>query len=106
MAFSAVSVPRVKSVPGTLLLIVAGIIVIGMHNSGYFSLASAIISTLWKAYNSQQIHTEQFQRQVKITATRLSTILGTKINILLPNKKSSASARHITHGMKASNALR
>jgi len=50
MAFSAVSVPRVKSVPGTLLLIVAGIIVIGMHNSGYFSLASAIMSTLWKAY--------------------------------------------------------
>jgi len=47
MAFSAVSVPRVKSVPGTLLLIVAGIIVIGMQNSGCLSLASAIISTLW-----------------------------------------------------------
>jgi len=47
MAFSAVSVPRVKSVPGTLLLMVAGIIVIGMQNSGCFSLASAIIMILW-----------------------------------------------------------
>lgn len=50
MAFSAVSVPSVKSVPGTLLLIVAGIIVIGMQNSGCFSLDSAIISRLWYAY--------------------------------------------------------
>ena len=49
MAFSAVSVPRVKSVPGTLLLIVAGIIVIGMQNSGCLSLASVIISRLSKA---------------------------------------------------------
>ena len=52
MAFNAVSVPRVKSVPGTLLLIVAGTIVIGMQNSGCLSLASAIIKILWKACTS------------------------------------------------------
>ena len=52
MAFNAVSVPRVKSVPGTLLLMVAGIIVIGMQNSGCLSRASAIIRILWKACTS------------------------------------------------------
>ena len=46
ISLSAVSAPRLKSVPGTLLLIVAGTIVIGMQNSGYLSLASLSIKAL------------------------------------------------------------
>ena len=46
MALRAVSAPRVKSVPGTLLLMVAGIIVIGIQNSGNLSRASAIANIL------------------------------------------------------------
>jgi len=42
-------VPRLKSVPGTLLEMVAGMMVIGMQNSGNLSLASARLKTLWNA---------------------------------------------------------
>lgn len=39
ISFKAVSQPNENSVPGTLLLIVAGIIAIGILNSSYLSLA-------------------------------------------------------------------
>lgn len=39
ISFEAVSQPNENSVPGTLLLIVAGIIAIGILNSSYLSLA-------------------------------------------------------------------
>lgn len=50
ISFKAVSDPSEKSVPGTLLLIVAGITTIGMHNSLYLGLWSANWSTDWYAW--------------------------------------------------------
>ena len=47
ITFSAVSVPRLRSVPGTLLLIVAGMITIGILNAAYLSRASASCNRLW-----------------------------------------------------------
>jgi len=45
-SLSAVSDPMLNSVPGTLLLIVAGIRTIGMQNSGYLLRVSASTSAL------------------------------------------------------------
>lgn len=42
MVFRAVSVPMLKSDPGTLFETVAGITTIGIHNSSYLSLAWTI----------------------------------------------------------------
>ncbi len=42
MTLMAVSAPREKSVPGTLLLMVAGKTTIGILNSGYWALAPVL----------------------------------------------------------------
>ena len=52
ISFSAVSAPRLKSVPGTLLLIVAGIMVIGIQNSGYLSRFSLKSKALLNDYKT------------------------------------------------------
>lgn len=44
ISFKAVSQPNENSVPGTLLLIVAGIIAIGIRNSSNLSLALKKVS--------------------------------------------------------------
>lgn len=49
ISFKAVSDPSENSVPGTLLLIVAGITTIGMHSSLYLDLWSASWRTAWYA---------------------------------------------------------
>jgi len=46
ISLSAVSHPMLNSVPGTLLLMVAGISTIGIQNSGYLFLVSANTSAL------------------------------------------------------------
>ena len=51
ISFKAVSVPRLKSLPGTLLLMVQGITMIGIQNASYFSLASASCTALWYAWS-------------------------------------------------------
>lgn len=56
ISLTEVSAPRLKSVPGTLLLIVAGTTTIGMQNSGYLSRSSAIISTLWNAFSHTPVN--------------------------------------------------
>jgi len=59
ISFNDVSLPRLKSVPGTLLLMVAGIVTIGMQNSGYLERASVNSRRLWYAYklNTTQWYT-------------------------------------------------
>ena len=49
ITFSVVSAPSENHVPGTLLLIVAGISNIGMQNSSYFLRASVSCVRPWKA---------------------------------------------------------
>ena len=49
ITFSVVSAPSENHVPGTLLLIVAGINNIGMQNSSYFLRASVSCVRPWKA---------------------------------------------------------
>ena len=49
ISLRAVSAPMEKSVPGTLLEMVAGRTTIGIRNSLYFSLASCSCRTAWKA---------------------------------------------------------
>ena len=55
MALRAVSHPRLKSAPGTLLLTVAGMTTMGMQNSGNLLRASDISNTLLKLWKSQEL---------------------------------------------------
>ena len=51
ISLRAVSQPKLKSEPGTLLLMVAGMTTIGIQNSGYLPLASYSCTRLWYASN-------------------------------------------------------
>ena len=53
ISFSAVSAPREKSVPGTLLLMVDGSMIMGMQNSGYVPRFSDSDRTAWYACTDQ-----------------------------------------------------
>jgi len=55
ISLRAVSAPRQKSVPGTLLLIVAGSTMIGIRNSGYLSRFCMSRRVEWYASNPPSI---------------------------------------------------
>lgn len=54
ISLSDVSQPRLKSVPGTLLLMVLGTTIIGILNSGWSGRASASSQTVWKAFTTKK----------------------------------------------------
>lgn len=58
ISLRAVSQPNENSVPGTLLLIVDGIITIGMQNSGKFLRFLTNWTPAWYAWNNQNESTD------------------------------------------------
>lgn len=82
ISFKDVSAPKLNSVPGTLLLMVAGKTVIGMQNCGYLSLAAAISWT--DLYASKPPTTTKPEI---LCFPKCSAIFGRNVSAVILNEK-------------------